>query len=101
MAEMLEKPELRTNTSTEILVDHLYNWMLSDTPVLERVLETVTALPTSIDDAPPDPPLPQIPSIAGKRAFTTEMKESARRRAGSSVILIRSTIHAASILSPM
>lgn len=49
LAEMLEKPELRKNTSTESLVEQLYQWMLSDTPVLERVLENVTAHPSHMD----------------------------------------------------
>ena len=51
LAEMLGKPEIRSNISTEALTDQLYQWMLGDTPVLERVLERVTT-PLSASAAP-------------------------------------------------
>lgn len=60
LAEMLEKPELRSNAPTETLVDHLYRWMLGDTPVLERLLENITPIPP-VPDLPPEGALTQPP----------------------------------------
>ena len=64
LAEMLEKPELRSGMSTELLVDHLYHWLLGDTSVLERVLENITSIPP-IPDLPSEGPL-TYPPIQGE-----------------------------------
>ncbi|MBO5153421.1 MAG: hypothetical protein J6C00_03585 [Eubacterium sp.] len=63
LAEMLEKPELRSSTPTETLVDYLYQWMLGDKPVLERLLENVSPIPPA-PNLPPEGPLthPSMPS---------------------------------------
>ena len=64
LAEMLEKPELRSGMSTELLVDHLYHWLLGDTSVLERVLENITSIPP-VPDLPSEGPL-TYPPIQGE-----------------------------------
>ena len=64
LAEMLEKPELSPHMPTETLVDYLYQWMLGDKPVLERVLENVGSIPPA-PNLPPEGPLLD-PAIQGE-----------------------------------
>ena len=64
LAEMLEKPELRSHMPTETLVGYLYQWMRGDTPVLERVLENIAQIPPA-PDLPSEGPL-TYPPIQGE-----------------------------------
>ena len=57
LAEMLEKPELRSNAPTDTLVDHLYRWMLGDTPMIEHVFENVSQPPITSHVAPEHIPI--------------------------------------------
>lgn len=82
LAEMLGKPELRATTSPETLTEHIYHWMLGDTPVLERVLENINA-PISEQSAPPAPPT-IFPAVAqaGQTQFfygNEEKREATRQ----------------------
>lgn len=45
LAEMLEKPEIGPGMPTILLADHLFHWMLGDTPFMEQILENVTTSP--------------------------------------------------------
>ena len=64
LAEMLEKPELRSHMPTETLVGYLYQWMRGDAPVLERVLENIAQIPPA-PDLPSEGPL-TYPPIQGE-----------------------------------
>ena len=55
LAEMIGKSELRPGIPTEVLVDHLYQWMSGDTPVMERVFEAIMTLPATAGNAPNTP----------------------------------------------
>lgn len=83
LSEMLEKPELRNHTSVEEWTDQLYQWLLGDSPVLERVLENIATplpLPMEQTDNGSTPDVPHL--LTGQTQFyygNAEKREATRQ----------------------
>lgn len=83
LSEMLEKPELRNHTSVEEWTDQLYQWLLGDSPVLERVLENITTplpLPTEQTDSGSTPVVPHLLTGQTQFFYGNEEKREAIRQ---------------------
>ena len=69
LSEMLGKPELRSNISVEALTEQIYQWMLGDTPVMERVLEHLITPPADSAVPPLTPPVSMSAVLDGQTQF--------------------------------
>lgn len=98
IAEMLGKPELRANISTEALTDQLYHWMLGDTPVLERVLENVT-IPLPTPGTPPAPSSESIPSFPSEGQTQFFYGNEGKREATRQIVQISNSLDTTSASS--
>lgn len=98
IAEMLGKPELRANISTEALTDQLYHWMLGDTPVLERVLENVT-IPLPPPGTPPAPSSESIPSFPSEGQTQFFYGSEGKREATRQIVQISNSLDTTSASS--
>ena len=69
LAEMLEKPELRSGIPEQELSNQLYKWMLGDLPVVEHIFENITQPPSNSQMMPGSIPAPISSTQSGDTSF--------------------------------
>lgn len=97
LAEMTGQSIFRSTIPVEIMADHLTNWLLGDSSVIQELLEGIQAAPPIPSVADPEPPVTISPQqttfyygIEGRRAATREMIKMIRNMESPCSILISS-----------
>ena len=97
LAEMLEKPELRSGIPEQELSEQLYKWMLGDTPIVEHIFENISQPPSASYVTQGFSSTSLLPTHNRETSFFTGVRDSANHCAIYFVLFSRLTIPAQSI----